>query len=212
MHHYRCQHVYISTTVSDRTVDTLEFFPHHYQMTQLSSTYRLLMAAKYMMDALQNPHPDVPFTSVGDDTISALADLAALFKLKLQHAPPPESRASPAKVAPLPSLIPSSTQILTSPIPNRRQKISKTKFTLKTSQMCHYLRGWSHLGHYMNHHRGCPVAPSDSLPKTCRKMTSAEWTRPTWQLPLEINIGHNGTKPTLSSTQSPAKKWNTRLS
>jgi hypothetical protein len=74
MHHYRCQNVYISATASERIVDTLEFFPHNYQMSQLSSTDRLLMAAKDMTDALQNPHPEVPLASVGDDTILALAD------------------------------------------------------------------------------------------------------------------------------------------
>jgi hypothetical protein len=34
MHHYRCQNVYISTTAGERIVDTLEFFPHNYQMPQ----------------------------------------------------------------------------------------------------------------------------------------------------------------------------------
>jgi hypothetical protein len=126
MHHYRCQNVYISTTASKRIVDTLKFFPHNYQMPQLSSTDRLLMAAKDMTDAFQNPHPDVPFASVGDDTIAALVDLAAIFKLKLQHAPSPETRASPAKIVPRPSLIPSPTQIVNSPIPNRRQARSQT--------------------------------------------------------------------------------------
>jgi hypothetical protein len=82
-HHYRCQSVYISTTASERIVDTLEFFPHNYQMPQLSSTDRFLMAAKDMTDALQNPHPEVPFARIGDDTVSALAELAAIFKLKL---------------------------------------------------------------------------------------------------------------------------------
>jgi hypothetical protein len=57
MHHYRCQNIYISTTASEHIVDTLELFPHNYQMPQLSSTYRLLMAAKDMTDALQIPHP-----------------------------------------------------------------------------------------------------------------------------------------------------------
>jgi hypothetical protein len=38
MHHYRCQNVYISTMASERIVDTLEFFPHNYQLPQLSST------------------------------------------------------------------------------------------------------------------------------------------------------------------------------
>jgi hypothetical protein len=48
MHHYRCQNVYISATAGERIVDTLEFFPHNYQMPQLSSTDRLIMAANYM--------------------------------------------------------------------------------------------------------------------------------------------------------------------
>jgi hypothetical protein len=126
MHHYRCQNVYITTTASKRIVDTLEFFPHNYQMPQLSSTDRLLMAANNMTDAFQNPHPDVPFASVGDDTIAALAHLAAIFKLKLQQAPSPATQASPAKVVQRPSLIPSSNQIINSPMPNRRQTRSQT--------------------------------------------------------------------------------------
>jgi hypothetical protein len=60
MHHYWCQNVYILTTASDRIVDTLEFFPQNYQMPQLSSTDRLLMAAKDMTDAFQNTHPSRP--------------------------------------------------------------------------------------------------------------------------------------------------------
>jgi hypothetical protein len=64
-------------------MDTLEFFPHNYQMPQLSSTDRLLMAAKDMTDAIQNPHTEVPFARAGNDTISSLAELAAIFKLKL---------------------------------------------------------------------------------------------------------------------------------
>jgi hypothetical protein len=126
MHHSRCQNVYISTTASEHIVDTLEFFPHNYQLPQLSSTDRLLMAAKDMTDAFQNPHPDVPFASVGDDTVKALVDLAAIFKLKLQHAPSLATPASPAKVIQRSSLIPLSTQILNSPMPIRRQTRSQT--------------------------------------------------------------------------------------
>jgi hypothetical protein len=91
MHHYRCQNVYISDTASERIVDTLELFPNNYQMPQLSPTERLLMAAKDITDALQNPHPEVPFARVGDDTISALADLAAILKLKLRQTPSPRA-------------------------------------------------------------------------------------------------------------------------
>jgi hypothetical protein len=51
MHHYRCQNVYISATASEQIVDTLEFFPHNSPMPQLSSTYRLIMAANDMTNA-----------------------------------------------------------------------------------------------------------------------------------------------------------------
>jgi hypothetical protein len=121
MHHYRCQNVYISTTASEHIVDTLALFPHNYQMPQLPSTYRLLMAVKDMTDALQNPHPEVPFASVGDDTVKALADLAAIFKLKIQQAPSLETQASPATATQRPSLIPLPTPISHSLRPDRRQ-------------------------------------------------------------------------------------------
>jgi hypothetical protein len=126
MHNYRCQNVYISATASERIVDTLEFFPHNYQMPQLSSTYRLLMAAKDMTYALQNLHPEVPFARVGDDTISALSDLAAIFKLKLRHTPSPTPQAVPPTVFQRPCLAESSNQILNSPMPQLGQTRSQT--------------------------------------------------------------------------------------
>jgi hypothetical protein len=126
MHHYRCQNVYISSTASERIADTLEFFPHNYQMPQLSSTDRLLMASKDMTDALQNPHPEVPFARVGDDTISALADLAAIFKLKLRQTQPPTLPAAPPTVTQRTRLAESSNPILASPMPLPRQTRSQT--------------------------------------------------------------------------------------
>jgi hypothetical protein len=126
MHHYRCQNVYISATTSERIVDTLEFFLHNYQMPQLSSTDRLLMAAKDMADSLQNPYPEFPFASVGDDTISALADLAAIFKLKLQQAPSPAPQAVPPTVFQRQCLAEPSNHILNSPMPTSRQMRSQT--------------------------------------------------------------------------------------
>jgi hypothetical protein len=126
MHHYRCQNVYILATTSERIVDTLEFFPNNYQMPQLSSTDRLLMAAKDMTDALQNPHPEVPFTRIGDDTISALANLAEIFKLKLRQTPSPKPKVVPPAVLQQPCLAESSHKILNSPMPLSRQTRSQT--------------------------------------------------------------------------------------
>jgi hypothetical protein len=72
------------------------------------------MAAKDMTDNFQNPHPDVPFASVGDDTIAALTELAAIFKLKLQQAPSPcnSSFASQSRPTPKPrSLLNSNLEL-----------------------------------------------------------------------------------------------------
>jgi hypothetical protein len=126
MHHYRCQNVYISSTASERILDTLEFFPHSYQMPQLSSTDRFIMAAKDMKDALQNPHPEVPFTHVGDDTMSALTELAAIFKLKLWNNQTPTLLAAPPKVTLRTCSVESSNTILASPIRPPRHKRSRT--------------------------------------------------------------------------------------
>jgi hypothetical protein len=126
MHHYRCQNIYISPTANTRIVDTLEFFPHNYQMPQLSSTDRLIMAAKDMPDALQNPHPEVPFARIRDDTVSALAELAAIFKLKLRQTPAATLPASPPKVIQRPCLTESSNKLVASPMPPRRQTRSQT--------------------------------------------------------------------------------------
>jgi hypothetical protein len=174
MHHYQCQNVYISTTASERIVDTLELCPHNYQMPQLSSTDRLLMAAKDMMDAFQNPHPEVPFASVRDETVKALADLEAIFKLKLQQAPAIATQVSPVTVVQRPIIIPLPTQISSSPMPDRRQTRSQTTNSLQTSQIGHYHRGCPHLGHYIIHLRGCPLDPGNSRHATCLNMNFAE--------------------------------------
>jgi hypothetical protein len=69
-----------------------------------------------MTDALQNPHPEVAFASVGDDT----------NKLKLQHTPSPTPHVVPLEVFQRPCLAESSNQILNSPMPISRQTRSQS--------------------------------------------------------------------------------------
>jgi hypothetical protein len=118
---------------SERIVDTLEFFPHNYQMPKLLSTERLLMAANDMTDALQNPHPEVPFARVGDDTILVLADLAAILKLKLRQTPSPTPQYVPPTIFQLPCLAESSHQISISPMLLSRQTRSHTTTHIQDS-------------------------------------------------------------------------------
>jgi hypothetical protein len=59
-------------------------------MPQLSSTDRVLIAARDMTDALKHPHPDFPFAAIVDETIIALTTLATIFKtsrtgLRINH-------------------------------------------------------------------------------------------------------------------------------
>jgi hypothetical protein len=211
MHHYRCQNVYISATASERIVDTLEFFPHNYQMPRLSSTDRLIMAANDMTDALQNPHPDVPFTHVGDDSISALTALAEIFKLKLQKVQTPARQAAPPKVALCPCLAESSHPMLASPMPLPRQTRSQTT---KYAQGIAKAPLLPRMVTPVTRTSPPPRVPTHtriiSLPATCPKTAFMAWTLPTWPSPSGITIGPRSTKPTQLFIPSPERKWNTR--
>jgi hypothetical protein len=99
MYHYSFQNGYISSTASEQIVDKLDFFPHNSPMPQLSSSDMLLVAANEMTNALKHPHPEVPFAQVRDDTITALAQLAAIFKNKFQKPTAPELIQAPLKAA-----------------------------------------------------------------------------------------------------------------
>jgi hypothetical protein len=57
------------------------------------------MAATNMTDALKHPQTDVPFNTVGEDTITALTTLAAIFKRKYNKIPTPDIIDSPIKAA-----------------------------------------------------------------------------------------------------------------
>jgi hypothetical protein len=57
------------------------------------------MAANDTVDDLKYPYPDVPFNTVGDDTISALTTLAAIFKRKYNKSPAQHLIDSPIKAA-----------------------------------------------------------------------------------------------------------------
>jgi hypothetical protein len=126
MHHYQCQNIYISATASERIVNTLEFFPHNFLMPQLSSTDRLIMEVNNMSNALKNPHPEVPFSHIGDDTIAALTTLAENFKDKFQKVQILGLPNAPAKAAERTIPAESSNPILDSPMHQRCQTRSQT--------------------------------------------------------------------------------------
>jgi hypothetical protein len=74
------------------------------------------MAAKDKSNALKNPHPEVSFAQVGDDTIAALTKLAKIFKNKFQKIQAPGHSNAPAKAAENKRPAALSQPILTSPM------------------------------------------------------------------------------------------------
>jgi hypothetical protein len=123
MHHYICQNVNTTSTASDCIVDTLQFPPQNLPMPP----DRLIMAANDMADSLKYPHPDVPFNTVGDDTISALTTLSAIFKRKYNKIPAQHLIDSPIKAAENKRPTVLIQPVLTSPIKHTYKTRSQTQ-------------------------------------------------------------------------------------
>jgi hypothetical protein len=84
------------------------------------------MATNYMTNALKNPHTYVRLSHVGDDTISALTQLAEIFKNNFQKLKSPELSHSPIKAAENKRPTALTQPILSSPQQHRYQTRSKT--------------------------------------------------------------------------------------
>jgi hypothetical protein len=102
-------------------------------MQQLSSTDRLLMAANDMADVLKHPHPEVPLSQVGYDTITALAQLATIFKNKFQKPSAPELIQAPLKAAENKQPAALAQPILTSPMQHNYQTRSQRPISVNTA-------------------------------------------------------------------------------
>jgi hypothetical protein len=135
MHHYRCQNVYISYTASERIVYTLEFSAYNYPMPQLSSTDILLMAANEMATELKLPHPEVPFAQVGDDTITALTQLVAIFKNKFQKSKAPDLTQAPLRTIENKKPAALAHPILTSPMQHKYHTRLKSPISASTAHI-----------------------------------------------------------------------------
>jgi hypothetical protein len=89
------------------------------------------MAANDMSNALKNPHPEVPFSHIGDEIIAALTKLAEIFKTKFQKVQTQGLPNVPATASEhtIPANL--SFPILASPVHQQRQKRSQTIINTK---------------------------------------------------------------------------------
>jgi hypothetical protein len=85
------------------------------------------MAAHDMNDALKHPHSYVTFSTIGDDTITALTTLAVLFKIRFKKPVAPEIIQSPIKAAE--NIRPAALvqPIITSPVKHNYHTRSQTE-------------------------------------------------------------------------------------
>jgi hypothetical protein len=86
-----------------------------------------------MVNALKHPHPEVPFAQFGDDTITALTQLATIFKNNFQKPTAPELIQAPPKAAENTQPAALSRPILTSPIQHKYQTRSQQPVSAKKS-------------------------------------------------------------------------------
>jgi hypothetical protein len=101
-------------------------------MPQMSSTDRILMAAKDTTDALKNPHPDIPFATIGDDTISALETLADIFTRKFKKADTQNIETAPQEAAAIKQPAPQAQPIIAS-------RIKRNYLTRSQTNVCQAL-------------------------------------------------------------------------
>jgi hypothetical protein len=90
------------------------------------STDRILMAAQNMTDALKHPHPDVPFATIGDDTIAALEKLSEIFTRKFKKQEKPDPTPEPERLHGIQRNVAPNASILSPPIKNHITETNPT--------------------------------------------------------------------------------------
>jgi hypothetical protein len=91
------------------------------------------MAANDMATALKHPHPEVPFTQFGYAKITALTQLAAIFKNKFQKPKAPELTQAPLKAAGKKQAAALAQPILTSPMQQKYHTRSQIPINVNTA-------------------------------------------------------------------------------
>ena len=85
--HYRCYQIYIPKTQGTQICDTVEFFPTHCKMPNMSSHDAVIYTANDLITALTKPQPTNSVISIGDDQLVALRKLATIFQCSIQKKP-----------------------------------------------------------------------------------------------------------------------------
>ena len=88
-------------------MQTQSIFAHNYDTPFLSSNDNVIIALKELTHALQNPAPAAPFSTMGDNTLSAINKLAEVLTTSIEKFPP--KLLVPKLLQPTPTLEPVQT-------------------------------------------------------------------------------------------------------
>jgi hypothetical protein len=146
------------------------------------------MAAKDMSNALKKPHPDVPFSHIGDDTIAALAKLAENFKNKFQKVQTQALPNAPAKTAEhtIPANL--SHPIVSSPVVQQCQTRSQTIINAKDTTSAPLL---PRVVTPMTNRHAVPKVPMRSQNLSPRKLSQDEfWDMETANMAIALGNDH----------------------
>jgi hypothetical protein len=164
-------------------------------MLHLSSTDRLLVAANDMTNALTHPHPEVPFAKVGDETIKALTQLAAIFKNRFQKPTAPELMQAPLKAAENKQPAALSHPILTSPMHHNYQTRSQSPIRVNPS---HNTPLFPRVVTPMTGQAASPRVPARTQNLSSRNLSQEDfWNMETanQEIAMEPIIGHSNIFP-----------------
>ena len=73
----------MTNTKSNITLDTFDFFPHHFGMTKSSSSDAVEIIASQFIHALENPTPESPF-KVEEPALASIKNLSEIFKFAVK--------------------------------------------------------------------------------------------------------------------------------
>ena len=73
----------MTNTKAGRTLDTIDFFPHHFDIPKASTTYLASIEASKLIHSLEKSTPESPF-KVDESELAAMKKLSENFKCVVQ--------------------------------------------------------------------------------------------------------------------------------
>ena len=86
MEHYRCFKCYIPSTKAERITDTVTFLPHNnIQVPNTTPAEGIKQALQDIVTLLQKPSTNLPFTTMGDETVEAIKKVQEIFEKQIHN-------------------------------------------------------------------------------------------------------------------------------